>query len=69
MDAGFVDRMERAAKGRRARIGIGVDGGGPEIVAGIEGALEFAEIVMVGDPGPDFEIGQKLEILSQLSRT
>jgi putative methanogen marker protein 4 len=61
LDAGFVDRMERAAKGRRARIGIGVDGGGPEIVAGIEGALEFAEIVMVGDPGPDFEIGQKLE--------
>jgi len=53
--------MERAAKGRRARIGIGVDGGGPEIVAGIEEASEFAEIVMVGDPGPESDSGRGLE--------
>ena len=63
MDSGFLDRMERAARGRKARIGIGVDGGGPELVAKIEEASEFAEIVMVGDPGPDFEIGQKLELI------
>ncbi len=61
MDAGFVDRMEGAAKGRRARIGIGVDGGGPELVARIEEALEFAEIVMVGDPGPGCDSGRRLE--------
>jgi len=59
LDAGFVDRMERVANGRRARIGIGVDGGGSDIIAGIEEAIEYAEIVMVGDPGPDCEIGQK----------
>jgi putative methanogen marker protein 4 len=59
LKAGFVDRMERVAKGRRARIGIGVDGGGSDIIAGIEEAIEYAEIVMVGDPGPGCEIGQK----------
>jgi putative methanogen marker protein 4 len=63
LDAGFVDRMERAAKGRRARIGIGVDGGGPEMVAGIEEASEFAEIVMVGDPGTECDLGRGLEQL------
>ena len=61
MDAGFVGRMERAAKGRRARIGIGVDGGGPEMVAGIEEASEFAEIVMVGNAGPECDFGHRLE--------
>lgn len=59
MDAGFVGRMERAARGRRARIGIGVDG--PEMVAGIEEASEFAEIVMVGDTGPECDSGHRLE--------
>jgi len=63
LDAGFLDRMERAAKGRRARIGIGVDGGGSELVAGIEEALEFAEIVMVGDPGTGCDSGERLELV------
>jgi putative methanogen marker protein 4 len=63
LDAGFVDRMERAAKGRRARIGIGVDGGDSDIIAGIEAASEYAKIVIVGDPGPDCNIGQKLELV------
>lgn len=57
MDSGFVDRMERAARKRRARIGIGVDGGGQEIVARMKEAGEYAEIVMVGDPGSDSEVG------------
>jgi len=61
LDSGFVDRMERAARGRKARIGIGVDGGGQEIIAGIEEAIEHAEIVMVGDPGPDCDSGRRLE--------
>jgi len=63
LDAGFVDRMERAAKERRARIGIGVNGGGSEIIAGIEEAIEYAEIVIVGDPGPGCEIGSELELV------
>ena len=58
MDPGFVERMELAAKGRRARIGIGVLGGGPALLAGIEEARDYAEIVVVGDPGPDCDPGQ-----------
>jgi putative methanogen marker protein 4 len=61
LDSGFVDRIERTAKGRQARIGIGVDGGGFEIVEEIEKANEFAEMVLVGDPGPDCEVGHGLE--------
>lgn len=61
MDGRFVDRMERAAKGRRARIGIGADGGGPDIWAGIEEAGEFAEVVVVGDPGCD--LGEEVAVV------
>jgi len=58
LDPGFVERMERAAKGRRARIGVGVLGGGPALLAGIKEAGDCAEIVLVGDPGPDCDPGQ-----------
>lgn len=51
MDSDFVARLEKEARKRRARIGIGIKGGGQEIVTGIEAASEFAEIVIVGDPG------------------
>ena len=60
MDGRFVDRMERAAKGRRARIGIGADGS-PELWAGIEEAGEFAEVVLVGDPGCD--LGEEVAVV------
>ncbi len=55
MDGEFVDRLERAARGRRARIGVGVSGGGPELLAGLAEASDLAEIVLVGDPGPGAE--------------
>ena len=64
MDGGFVDRLERAARGRRARIAIGVSGGGPELIAGMEEARDYAEIVLVGDPGPECDLGH-----SELVRT
>lgn len=56
MDGEFVDRLERAARGRRARIGVGVSGGGPELLAGLAEASDLAEIVLVGDPGPGAEV-------------
>ncbi|KUK45161.1 MAG: methanogenesis marker protein Mmp4/MtxX [Methanothrix sp.] len=65
MDTGFLDRMERAAKGRQARIGIGVDTCGLNIIEGIEAASEYAEIVMVGDPGPDCDIGTLEQIRAE----
>ncbi len=56
MDGEFVDRLEQAARGRRARIGVGVSGGGPELLAGLAEASDLAEIVLVGDPGPGAEV-------------
>jgi putative methanogen marker protein 4 len=56
VDGEFVDRLERAARGRRARIGVGVSGGGPELLAGLAEASDLAEIVLVGDPGPGAEV-------------
>jgi len=56
MDANFVERMEKAARSRRARIGIGIHGGGQSILSGIEPALEYAEVVIVGDPGCDTDL-------------
>jgi len=56
VDGEFVDRLERAARGRRARIGVGVSGGGPELFAGLAEASDLAEIVLVGDPGPGAEV-------------
>ena len=61
MDAGFIERMEGAARGRRARIGVGAAGGGLELLAGMEEAAEFAEIVLVGDPGGD--LGEDLAVV------
>jgi putative methanogen marker protein 4 len=61
MDGRFVDRMERAAKSRRARIGVGAYGGGLDLWAGIEEAEKFAEIVLVGDPGCD--LGEDLAVV------
>jgi putative methanogen marker protein 4 len=56
VDGEFVDRLEQAARGRRARIGVGVSGGGPELLAGLAEASDLAEIVLVGDPGPGAEV-------------
>jgi hypothetical protein len=56
VDGEFVARLERAARGRRARIGVGVSGGGPELLAGLAEASDLAAIVLVGDPGPGAEV-------------
>ncbi|MEA2045995.1 MAG: methanogenesis marker protein Mmp4/MtxX [Euryarchaeota archaeon] len=56
MDAEFISRLEDAARTRRARIGVGMDGGGSRLLKGIEAASEYAEIVIVGDPGCDCEL-------------
>jgi putative methanogen marker protein 4 len=60
LDAAFVDRLEKEAIKRKARIGIGLSGGGSEILKGIEPASEYADIVIVGDPGcncpPELEL-------------
>ncbi|MHC1631335.1 MAG: methanogenesis marker protein Mmp4/MtxX [Methanotrichaceae archaeon] len=58
MDSRFVKRLEEVAKKRRAKIGIGVNGGGPEVLTGIEAASEYANIVIIGDPGCDCELEQ-----------
>ncbi|MDD4650709.1 MAG: methyltransferase [Methanothrix sp.] len=53
MDGNFIDSLKRAAKSRRARIGIGIWKADPELVASLESAMEYADLVVVGDPGCD----------------
>ncbi|OPY48924.1 MAG: hypothetical protein A4E49_03295 [Methanosaeta sp. PtaU1.Bin112] len=51
MDGNFIDSLKRAAKSRRARIGIGIWKADPELVASLQSAREYADLVVVGDPG------------------
>lgn len=49
MDDSFIDVLARSARKRRPRIGIGICDLNPDLISGILPALEFAEIVIVGD--------------------
>jgi len=71
MDAGFAERMKKAAQSRRARIGIGASGDASSLqeglLEGIEPASKYAEIVLVGDLGcedkGEFECESGLEAI------
>jgi putative methanogen marker protein 4 len=56
MDAGFIERLREEASRRHARIGIGASGGGRQLLDGLDAASEYAEIVLVGDPGCDCDL-------------
>ena len=53
MDGNFIDSLKRVAKSRKARIGIGIWQADPELIASLQSAREYADLVVVGDPDCD----------------
>jgi putative methanogen marker protein 4 len=51
MDGNFIDSLKLAAKSRRARIGIGIWQADPKLIASLQSATEYADLVVVGNPG------------------
>jgi putative methanogen marker protein 4 len=50
MDSNFVSSLKETAKARRARIGIGVWKADAELIASLQSAIEYADLLVVGDP-------------------
>lgn len=53
MDGNFISSLAQAAKSRRARIGIGIWKADRELVASLQSARQYADLVVVGDSGED----------------
>jgi putative methanogen marker protein 4 len=53
MDSGFIRSLEERARARRARIGVGIWNEDTEIMASLEAATEYADLLLVGTPGFD----------------
>jgi putative methanogen marker protein 4 len=50
MDSNFVSSLKETAKARRARIGIGVWKADAELIASLQSATKYADLLVVGDP-------------------
>jgi putative methanogen marker protein 4 len=50
MDAIFVRSLQEKARARRARIGIGIWNADAELIASLQSATEYADLLLVGDP-------------------
>jgi putative methanogen marker protein 4 len=51
MDSNFIDSLKQTAKARRARIGIGIWKADAELIASLQSATKYADLLVVGDPG------------------
>jgi putative methanogen marker protein 4 len=50
MDSIFIRSLEERAKSRHARIGIGIWNADAELIASLQSATEYADLLLVGDP-------------------
>ena len=50
MDWIFVRSLQERARSRRARIGIGIWNADAELIASLQSATEYADLLLVGDP-------------------
>lgn len=50
MDSIFVRSLQERARSRRARIGIGIWNADAELIASLQSATEYADLLLVGDP-------------------
>lgn len=50
MDSSFVRSLEEKARARHARIGIGIWKADADLIASLQSATEYADLVLVGDP-------------------
>jgi putative methanogen marker protein 4 len=51
MDSNFINTLKQTAKARRARIGIGIWKADAELIASLQSATKYADLLVVGDPG------------------
>ena len=51
MDSIFIQSLKQKARARRARIGIGIWNANSDLIASLESAAEYADLLLVGDPG------------------
>ena len=51
MDSIFIQFLKQKARARRARIGIGIWNADAALIASLESAAEYADLLLVGDPG------------------
>ena len=50
MESVFVHSMQEKARARHARIGIGIWNADAELIASLQSATEFADLLLVGEP-------------------
>ncbi|MFZ2471177.1 MAG: methyltransferase [Methanothrix sp.] len=50
MDSNFVSSLRELARSRHARIGIGIWNADSQIIASLQSATEYADLLLVGDP-------------------
>jgi putative methanogen marker protein 4 len=50
MDSLFVRSLKERARSRRARIGIGIWNADAKLIASLQSATEYADLLLVGDP-------------------
>ena len=50
MDSIFVRSLQEKARSRHPRIGIGIWNADAELIASLQSATEYADLVLVGDP-------------------
>jgi putative methanogen marker protein 4 len=53
MESIFVRELQEKARSRRARIGIGIWNADQDLIASLQSAAEYADLVLVGDPAGD----------------
>ena len=51
MDSIFIQSLKQKARARRALIGIGIWNADCNLIASLESAAEYADLLLVGDPG------------------
>jgi putative methanogen marker protein 4 len=53
MDSNFIRSLRESARARHARIGIGIWNADAQLIASLQSATEYADLLLVGDPGCD----------------
>ncbi len=53
MDSAFIRSLQDSARARHARIGIGIWKADAQLIASLQSATEYADLLVVGEPGCD----------------
>lgn len=64
MDSEFVRSLQKRARTERARIGIGIWNADSNLITSLKSAAEYADLVIVGDPGCDSQFDCPFECIS-----